>query len=358
MVKSRKIFIGAVAICVLLAATCVGLCTHTNPAEPSLQEQAQQGDATAQKKLGDLYFEGKGVQQSYSEAAAWYRKAAEQGDASAQTMLGVLYHLSLGVQQSYSEAATWYRKAAERGNANAQTLLGNLYYNGHGVQQSYSEAAAWFRKAAEQGDACAQGWLGDLYYHGRGVQQSYSEAATWYRKAAEQGDANAQGWLGVLYYNGQGVQQSYSDAIFWCKKAVANGCEEAKRGLSLCPCEKANLLFIAYKESISEFIKSYQNKDKYIHRLGRAQTSMQAWSGLNNHLMNCKECGSEYKASRIKQLSADKSELDARLAYLENAVARGLNGDNDSEDALIKIFEALEAMTKPLQNLPPIQIGR
>ena len=65
-----------------------------------------------------------------------YIKLAEQGDAEAQHNLGLCYINGYGVQQSYEEAAKWFRKAAEQGNASAQYDLGLCYDNGDGVQQS------------------------------------------------------------------------------------------------------------------------------------------------------------------------------------------------------------------------------
>ena len=50
----------------------------------TLKKQAASGDADAQMKLGSAYYFGRGIQQDYVEAAAWYRKVAEQGYANAQ----------------------------------------------------------------------------------------------------------------------------------------------------------------------------------------------------------------------------------------------------------------------------------
>ena len=46
-----------------------------------------------------MYFNGGGVPQDYSEAAAWYRQAAEQGHANAQFNLGWMYANGRGVPQ-------------------------------------------------------------------------------------------------------------------------------------------------------------------------------------------------------------------------------------------------------------------
>ena len=49
-----------------------------------IRKAADQGDANAQRELGNIYLCGEGVPKDYVEAVKWYRKAADQGDAMAQ----------------------------------------------------------------------------------------------------------------------------------------------------------------------------------------------------------------------------------------------------------------------------------
>ena len=199
----------------------------------ALRRAAEQGDATAQNRLGSMYSNGRGVPQDRAEAVRWYRLAGEQGHATAQSNLGVMYSTGRGVQQDYAEAIHWYRLAAEQGHAQAQTNLGGLYSNGRGVPQDRAEAVRWYRLAAEQGHATAQSNLGVMYSTGRGVQQDYAEAIHWYRLAAEQGLAQAQTNLGVLYSTGRGVQQDYAEAIHWYRLAAEQGLAQAQTNLSV-----------------------------------------------------------------------------------------------------------------------------
>ena len=183
----------------------------------------------------------------------WYRKAAEQGNAAAQFNLGVLYANGKGVPQSYEEAAKWWRKAAEQGDAAAQFNLGILYANGKVVPQSYEEAAKWWRKAAEQGNVAAQFNLGVLYANGKVVPQSYEEAAKWFRKAAEQGMKEAQFRLGLCYYKGGGVPQSYEEAAKWFRKAAEQGFVPAMEGLDVIKLkENARRTLASSEEGASE----------------------------------------------------------------------------------------------------------
>ena len=74
---------------------------------------------------------------------------ANQGNAEAQNNLGVAYYNGEGVEQSYSKAVYWCQNSAEQGNADAQYNLGVAYYNGEGVDKSYSKTVYWLRKACE-----------------------------------------------------------------------------------------------------------------------------------------------------------------------------------------------------------------
>ena len=78
------------------------------------------------------------------------RASAEQGDASAQNRLGIMYADGLGVPQDDAEAARLYRLAAEQGNAPAQYNLGVMYDAGRGVPQDDVQAHMWLNLAASR----------------------------------------------------------------------------------------------------------------------------------------------------------------------------------------------------------------
>ena len=163
-----------------------------------LKTLATQGNASAQNRLGQLYFTGQGVPQDYTMAWGWYEKAAAQGNAWSKNQLGQLSADGLGVPQDYKKARQWWEQAAAQGIAQAQYNLGQLYANGRGVPQDYTMARGWYEKAAAQRNAWAQAQLGQLYANGRGVPRDYTAARGWYEKAAAQGNAWAQAQLALL----------------------------------------------------------------------------------------------------------------------------------------------------------------
>ena len=91
----------------------------------------------------------------YTAALSEFRPLADQGLATAQTNLGNMYHDGLGVLQDFAEAIMWYEKAAIQGNVFAFYNLGLMYAKGNAVAQDVVLALMWWTLAANQGDEAA-----------------------------------------------------------------------------------------------------------------------------------------------------------------------------------------------------------
>lgn len=116
---------------------------------------AASGNATAQFRLGMLYYLGQGVPEDEKQAILLWKKAAAQGSIDAMYQLGSAFLFGAQaakiVPDPDREAALWYFQAASAGHAEAQYHLGLLFLAGKGVVDSKTEAARWMRKAASQG---------------------------------------------------------------------------------------------------------------------------------------------------------------------------------------------------------------
>jgi localization factor PodJL len=158
---------------------------------PLLRAAALKGDPTAAYEIGMRYAEGKGVAQSFDEAAKWYDRAAQAGVIPAVFRLGTFYEKGLSVKKDIEIARRYYLQAAERGNAKAMHNLAVLDADGGGKGANYKNASQWFRKAADRGVADSQFNLGILYARGIGVEQNLAESFKWFSLAAAQGDADS-----------------------------------------------------------------------------------------------------------------------------------------------------------------------
>lgn len=129
--------------------------------------------AEAQRSLGASYENGNdtyGIEKDVDKAFKWFFKAAENGDAEAQYKLAQLYWNGLGVTEDFPEGLKWLKKSAENGYAEAQAGLGVLYYFGIGVSPSETDAKYWWQKAADQGDKESKEYLEELEKTGKTAQ--------------------------------------------------------------------------------------------------------------------------------------------------------------------------------------------
>lgn len=116
------------------------------------RKAAEQGNEEAQSRLGNCYVQcGEYYYncEDYAEADKWYRQAAEQRivDSKYETMarIGDRYYNGKGVDRDYAEAVKWYQKAYDD-NSIACSLelfslkLARCYRKGYGVKKSYAKA--------------------------------------------------------------------------------------------------------------------------------------------------------------------------------------------------------------------------
>lgn len=153
--------------------------------------KAEQGDAVAQNRLGELYLNGQGVRPDSKAAAEWFTRSAQQGYGLAQLNLGMLFEAGQGVAIDYGQAVNWYRKAAEQGLPGAQYSLAVTYAYARGVPRDDREALKWLMRAAEQGHGLSEYALAHRYITGLGVPQDLAEAFKWLTLAAAQNISDA-----------------------------------------------------------------------------------------------------------------------------------------------------------------------
>ena len=104
---------------------------------------AEQGNAEAQFRIGDMYEAGKGLPKNYHTALEWYRKAALQGHDGAQNSLGIMYSRGIGTSRNMAKALEWYEISAKHGNVAAQLNLCQTYSDGYDVTRDKIAALMW-----------------------------------------------------------------------------------------------------------------------------------------------------------------------------------------------------------------------
>lgn len=94
-----------------------GLCGEKmQPNMPQIIDEAENGNALAAFRLGQLYARGSwGVTQDFKESEKWFRMSAKGGFRTSQLKLALMYEYGRGAERNLKEALYWYKAAAEHG---------------------------------------------------------------------------------------------------------------------------------------------------------------------------------------------------------------------------------------------------
>lgn len=185
-----------------------------------LEARIAEGDAEAMGRLGQMYVQGKEIEQNVSLGLELMHAAIENGSDRTAGRLGMMYYRGLDLERDYAAAYEYLLKSSETWTI-ARTALNWLFYDSQPVIV-FDEVKA----AAENGDIQAQYDLGELYLNSLEGEVNVDKAQEWLAKAAEKGHVRAQMRLG-LFYQGNGIQgHQYDDPekmVYWLEKAAAQG---------------------------------------------------------------------------------------------------------------------------------------
>lgn len=139
-------------------------------AKQKLVDLANQGNASAQYKVGENFYYGKnGFRKKEKAAIKWWKRAAEQGHAEAIKELDKIEELAKRYEKLEEYRAkfkeyTWGDKDERKTNMNklldlacqgdveSQFLVAESFYYGvNGFNENQEKAIRWYQKAAELG---------------------------------------------------------------------------------------------------------------------------------------------------------------------------------------------------------------
>ena len=133
---------------------------HYADALKTANEEASQGDASAQAMLGKAYYEGVGVARNYAQALYWTKLAVAQNNPDGIFILGLMYEYGRGVPQDLNKAVGLFDQAGALGNRNAQMEAKGMRMQGEADAQAARYAAACRRAGGYVDDGmCMSGGL-------------------------------------------------------------------------------------------------------------------------------------------------------------------------------------------------------
>ena len=284
-----------------------------------LTYMAKKNSLREQQLLGDMYYGGTGVAQSYAEAFKWYKAAANNPYCSSvygysYNSLGVMYFDGTGVTRNYTEAVKWYRKGAECEFYSdwAQYNLAICYFQGLGVAADANTGFKWMLRSAQQDNVQAMNYVAGCYLVGRGTAKSDYNAYTWIKKSADKGNAEGLFGLSMCYIRGIGVQQNATLGRDYLTKSANKGYKPAQDALNSINRQQSAGGYTSYQDMYSNWVNSSRNLGKdikfdfsnlqYINfnnipdvsSGSTSQTNYNANSNSNTtYTLSCKYCGGD-----------------------------------------------------------------
>ncbi|MCR9252383.1 MAG: sel1 repeat family protein [bacterium] len=170
-------------------------------------------------KTGNSWYE----KERFEVAYEYFKSAAKKGNAEAERMVGTMLIQGKGVKQNTYLGLKWLKKAAKKKDIIAITNLGKHYYQAGEM----SLAVNYLQTAAMQDNVEAISMVGKMYYEGKGVPRNLSLAIEWFKKASLQNHAYSEWQLGLIYTNGLGVTANFEEGLKWFQKSCDNGWESA-----------------------------------------------------------------------------------------------------------------------------------
>ena len=190
----------------------------------------ENGDASSQIALGQLYYYGlRGFEQNFETAIKYFQQAAKQDHADAYAMLGNIYLdgiEELGIPKDLIKAIKYYEKAIEGNSVSGHTGMGFLELEGipneaGGFKKNATAALEHFRFAAKKHDLSAVFYLGLMNFNGIGMKKpSYHDAFECFMSAARNGHAQSLYYAGYMHLNGFVTAKSCKMAVELFKMAA------------------------------------------------------------------------------------------------------------------------------------------
>lgn len=107
-----------------------------------LTKAVEKGNYSAAWSLALRFLNGEDAA-SIKKGVEWLRVAAENGQILAQDELGELYEQGKHVQQDFAKAAKWYKRAALNSYSHSTKKMAEFAAEGKGVEKNIIEAYAW-----------------------------------------------------------------------------------------------------------------------------------------------------------------------------------------------------------------------
>ena len=154
-----------------------------------LEFLANNGNIDAMKRMGNMYYDGIGVERNYSMSIEWYKKSAMMGDSWSKMRLGIMYCEGQGTDIDYEEAVYWFKESAKQGNIISLWKIVGLYAeNKINDVKLLNFALGILESNANSGNMDAIKRIGIIYSGGFGIEKNDKKMDEWLQRVKKLGN--------------------------------------------------------------------------------------------------------------------------------------------------------------------------
>lgn len=181
------------------------------------------GSPESLKNLGIMYLNVKNV--NYEKAILYFEKSKQLGNKISSMYLGNIYFQGLGVEKDYKKAFEYYSSndlndVVSLFDGESLNNFGELYLKGKGTEINYRIAKILFEMAIEKNDKLSLINLASLYFYGYGVDINYTKARELYENGKLNLDSESLNNLAKMYFEGLGGKKDFYAARILLEKGL------------------------------------------------------------------------------------------------------------------------------------------
>ena len=179
--------------------------------------------AEAYRIMGEIYYNGEGVQKNTTEAENYFKISAGLGDLLAQTALGNILFLGINREKAnHKKAYEIYKRIYDTVEydkipVSLKVNLGVCYLYGYGCNKDTKKAEELFLTVKDN-DFQAKYLLSMLYIEDEDFRENIDIGIKWLHELADAGYESAFVNLGILYFKGEHIESDPGKAIYYLEK--------------------------------------------------------------------------------------------------------------------------------------------
>jgi len=189
---------------------------------PIFLELSESGDSESQYYTGLIYLTEGWLGKNIEKAIAYLTTAADQSNAAAMWKIGEIYEKGWGGRKDILIALDWYRKSKQSEAAKSRIRYLKLK-NSQAKFQQNSQIIKNLIRDANKNSKETQFKLGNIYDEGKLIEKNMEKAHFWYQKAAMNNHSYSMLMMGYFLCRGiGGVEIDKVKANDWLNKSGRN----------------------------------------------------------------------------------------------------------------------------------------